>query len=479
MKDKGKLPRPLVALIPLLTLIGMLALVLTLFGDDTLSGGSQIALITAAAVCVTISSMGYHVPWKEFEHEIEKTIGGIGIMIGILLMIGMLSGSWMISGAVPTFIYYGVKILSPKFFLFCACLICAVISLISGSSWTTIATLGVALIGIGKALGIPAPWCAGAIISGAYFGDKLSPLSDTTVLASSTARVDIFQHIRYMMVTTIPSIVITLIIFLIAGFYLSNDATIDVSYLENALSNTFNISGWTLVVPVLTIVMILRRTPALIAMFLSSFLAGISALILQPDLLSGIGADSSLSPEMQQIKGLFITFFGETAVQTGNETVNELVSTSGMLGMLNTLWLIMCSMAFAGAMTAGGMIESLTLAIAKIIKGRAGLSAGTVLTGIFLNLTTGDQSMSIILTEELFSGVYDKMGYERRLLSRTTEDGTTVTSVLVPWNSCGMVQSTVLGVATLAYLPFCFFNLINPIISVIMTACGFRVRKAS
>lgn len=469
-------PHPLVSIIPVVVLIALLAVVIALFGSDSLSGGSQIALIMAMAVCVLISTSFYRVPWRAFEEQLNKTMGGIFITLLILLSVGMLAGSWMISGVVPTLIYYGVQILSPKFFLVSACIICALISLLSGSSWTTIATIGVALLGIGQALGISEAWTAGAIISGAYFGDKMSPLSDTTILASSSARVDIFKHIRYMMYTTVPTITITLIIFFFAGLGLNSSGPLHIVEYTDGLASTFNISVWTLLVPLVTGVLIAKQVPSCIVLFISSILAGIMALILQPHILCQVADDASLSHAAALAKGLAITFYGSTAIETGSAALNDLVSTGGMAGMLNTIWLIICAMCFGSAMVASGMISSITSVIIRWVRSRFTLVSSTVGTGIFLNITTGDQFISIVLAADMFRDVYRQEGYEARLLSRTTEDAATVTSVLVPWNTCGMTQATVLGVPTLTYLPYCFFNYLSPLMSMFIAAIGWKIK---
>ena len=469
MNHRERTPHPLVALIPVVILITFLAVVISLFGSDSLSGGSQIALLMGMAVCVCISMTVYRTPWHRFEQQIKKTLGDVSITLLILLCVGMLSGSWMISGIVPTLIYYGVQIMSPQFFLLSASIICALVSLLSGSSWTTIATIGVALLGIGNALEISEAWTAGAIISGAYFGDKLSPLSDTTILASSATGTDLFVHIRYMMLTTIPTFVIALIIFMVAGLGNNGVTELQVEQYTEGLSNTFHISLWTLLVPLLTGVLIARRVPSLIVLFSSSIMAGIVALILQPHILCEVAGNENLT------RGLAITYYGATAIDTGNAALNELISTGGMAGMLNTIWLILCAMCFGAVMVASGMIQSLTQVIVSWVRHRVSLVSSTVGTGIFLNLTTGDQFISIVLTADIFKEVYDDQGYETRLLSRTCEDAATVTSVLVPWNTCGMTQSTVLGVPTLTYLPYCFFNLFSPLMSIIVAAIGWRI----
>ena len=472
-----KLPHLLVAVIPVLVLIMMLGTVIYLFGSDSLSGGSQMALLMGAAVCVTISMTVYRVPWKTFEQRIIKTIGDVSVTLVILLAVGMLSGSWMISGIVPTLIYYGVQIMSPQFFLVSACVICSLVSVLSGSSWTTVATIGVALLGISEALGISAAWTAGAIISGAYFGDKMSPLSDTTILASSITGVDLFAHIRYMMYTTVPTFLITLIIFLVAGLGNGEGTELHVAEYTEGLANTFNISLWTLLVPVLTGILIFRRVSSLIVLFTSAIMAGVMALILQPHILHQIANTEELSTFMSLMKGLAITYYGATAVDTGSEALNDLVSTGGMAGMLNTIWLIVCAMCFGAVMVASGMIESITRVIIRMAKTRFSLVSTTVGTGFFLNITTGDQFISIVLTADMYRDAYRQQGYESRLLSRTTEDAATVTSVLVPWNTCGMTQAAVLGVPTLVYLPYCFFNIISPLMSLLVAAIGWKIKK--
>ncbi len=463
------LPHPLIAVIPVVVLIGFLAVVITLFGSDSLNGGSQIALLMGMAVCVCTSMAVSHTSWRVFEAEIKKTLGEVSVTLLILLCVGMLSGSWMISGIVPTLIYYGVQVMSPQFFLVSSCVICALVSLLSGSSWTTIATIGVALLGIGHALGISEAWTAGAIISGAYFGDKMSPLSDTTILASSATGTDLFTHIHYMTLTTTPTFCITLTIFFFAGLGGGETTELQVAQYTEGLSHKFNISLWTLLVPLLTGVLIARRMPSLIVLFLSSVMAGVVAFILQPHILMEIGGGL--------VRGLAITYYGATAVDTGNASLNELISTGGMAGMLNTIWLILCAMCFGASMVASRMIESLTQVIVRLVRTRLSLVSSTVGTGIFLNITTGDQFISIVLNADIYKEVYRERGYELRLLSRTCEDSATVTSVLIPWNTCGMTQSTVLGVPTLVYLPYCFFNLISPLMSMIIAAIGWRIRR--
>lgn len=471
-----QLPNIWLSFIPIIVLVAMVSLSIALFGSGSLSGGNQVALILASGICVSLSMLFYHTPWKLFEDSIASTIGTASVSIIILIIIGMVSGSWMISGVVPTLIYYGVQIMSPQFFLVSTCVICAIISLMTGSSWTTIATIGVALLGIGDALSVPAAWTAGAIISGAYFGDKLSPLSDTTILAASAAGTNLFTHIRYMLFTTTPTLAITLVIFFIAGFEYGDGEAHVTEYTEG-LSGTFNISLWTLLVPIATGVLIARKVPSLITLFASAILAGITALIFQPNILLEIAEAGKEVSTLLYIKGLLITYFTSTNVETGNATLNELVSTGGMAGMLETIWLILCAMCFGGVMVASKMLHSITALIIKTIRNTFGLVASTVVSGIIMNIVTSDQYISIILSASMYKDVYEEKGYAPELLSRSTEDSATVTSVLIPWNTCGMTQATVLGVPTLTYLPYCFFNYLSPLMSCFIALIGYKIRR--
>ncbi len=468
-----------VSLIPILILIVLLALNISIFGSDAILGASQVALLFSTGVAIWLAMWLFKVPWQDFEEAIKSNIGDVTTAIVILFLIGAISGTWTMSGIVPTFIYYGVKIISPKVFLLTACVICSLISVMIGSSWTTIATIGVALLGIGKALGFSDGMIAGAIISGAYFGDKISPLSDTTVLASSMSKVPMFEHIRYLMFTTVPSIVITLGIFTILGFsHSGNDSSLIQEY-TSVLDSKFNITPWLLAVPALTAVMIARRMPAIIVLALSTAMATVAAVIFQPDIIREIG--SCVSPEGSNAKIMFTgtieAVYNSVSVETGNPEVNQLVSSKGMLGMLNTVYLIICSMCFGAALKASGMLHHLASLMLPLTKRRTSLVTSTVVTGTALNGIVSDQYLAIILTSSLFRDVYEKEGYENRLLSRSVEDSATVTSPLFPWSSCGMTQATILSVPTMTYLPYCFFNLISPLMSITVAAVGFKVFK--
>lgn len=468
-----------ISLIPILILVTLLALNISIFGSDAILGASQVALLFSAGVAIWLAMWLFKVPWQDFEETIKSNIGDVTTAIVILFLIGAISGTWTMSGIVPTFIYYGDKIISPKVFLLTACIICALVSVTIGSSWTTIATIGVALLGIGKALGFSDGMIAGAIISGAYFGDKISPLSDTTVLASSMSKVPMFDHIRYLMYTTVPSIVITLVIFTILGFSHSGSDSSLINEYTSVLDSKFNITPWLLIVPALTAVMIARRMPALIVLALSTATAAIAAVIFQPDIIREIGA--SIAGDGSNAKILFTgtieSIYNSVSIETGNPEVNQLVASKGMLGMLNTVYLIICAMCFGAALKASGMLRHLASMILPLTKRRTSLVTSTVVTGTALNGIVSDQYLAIILTSSLFKDVYEKEGYENRLLSRSVEDSATVTSPLYPWSSCGMTQATILSVPTLAYLPYCFFNLISPLMSITVAAIGYKILK--
>lgn len=464
-----KRPSALLSIMPIIVLVIMLICTIRSFGSDSLSGASQITLLAVSAFCVFIGMVFLHVPWSSFEKAITKNVASVASALIILLFIGALSGAWMVSGVVPALIYYGMQIIHPDIFLASACVICALVSMMTGSSWTTIATIGIALMGIGRAQGFAEGWVAGAIISGAYFGDKISPLSETTVLASGSLGVPLFKHIRYMVITTGPSLILAIIVFTFAGFaYTTNDSQ-EVASFTSALTERFFITPWLLSVPVLTGIMIARRWPPLVTLFISSLLAVIFGLIFQPEIFSEIDTDL--------FKAGMKSVYGSTNIHTDNAMLSDLVSTRGMAGMMDTIWLIICAMCFGGTMSAGGMVGGITRLFVHLVKGRTSLVGSTVCTGLMMNLAVADQYLCILLTGNMFKDVYDRQGYERRLLSRTVEDSVTVTSVLVPWNTCGMTQATVLGVSTFTYLPYCFFNLLSPLMSVIIAAIGYKIFK--
>ncbi len=473
MKEQ-KTPSPLISLAPIAALVILLAASVYVFGSDTLEGASQICLLVAAALCVLVGMGVCKRPWVDFEQAIAGNVQGVSTSVLILLIIGSLSGAWMVSGVVPTLICYGIQLIHPNFFLACTCIICSIVSVMTGSSWSTIATIGIALMGIGRAQGFDEGWIAGAIVSGAYFGDKISPLSETTVLTSSVTDTPLFTHIRYLMITTVPSMTITLIIFTIAGFVLGSADVGDMAAYTQALNNKFHISIWLMVVPLVTAILIARKVPSIITLFLSTALAVLVALIFQPELLREIAGQGS-SGASALFEGSMKTLYGRTQLETGNPEINELIATRGMSGMVATVWIIICAMCFGGCMKASGMLESVTSVFVRFAKRRVSMVSSTVVSGLFLNLTMADQYISIILTGEMFKDVYAQKGYESRLLSRTIEDAATVTSPLVPWNTCGMTQAAVLNVPTLTYLPYAFFNILSPLMSIFIAMTGYKI----
>ena len=462
-----------IAIIPLTVLVIVLALVIKCFGADAIMGGSQIALLFAASVAALLAITVCGCKWSTLEEAIVDNIRTSASAIIILLLIGAISGTWMLSGVVPTLICYGLEVIHPRAFLGIACIICALVSIVTGSSWTTIATIGVALMGIGQAMGFSEGWIAGAIISGAYFGDKVSALSDTTVLASAAAKVPLFEHIRYMMITTVPSFTIAVVVFFAVSILHTPDSAAQIENIDSALRATFNISPWLLIVPVVTALLILKKLPALVTLFAATVVACIAMVVFQPDIVTQIGGEDALG----SFKALMTACASNTSIDTGEAMLNDLVATRGMGGMMSTIWLILCAMCFGGVMAGSGMLAALTRTFMRFAKRTVSVVASTISTGIFCNLTTADQYISIIITGNTFSDLYRRRGLEARLLSRSVEDSATVTSVLIPWNSCGMTQSTVLGVATVTYLPYCLFNIISPILSIIIAATGYKIFK--
>lgn len=474
----ARIPSPWVAVVPLGVLALLLCAVIRCFGGDAIEGGSQMALLSAASVCAMLSMGIYGCRWEVLEEAVVENIRASASAIVILLLIGAIAGTWMVSGVVPTLIYYGLQVLHPSFFLVASCLICAVVSLMTGSSWTTIATIGVALMGVGRAMGFPEGWVAGAIISGAYFGDKVSLLSDTTVLASSTVGVPVFAHIRYMLGTTVPSFAVALGVFALAGALLPHGDAAHAGMYAGALAATFRITPWLLLVPLATGVLIARRLPALVTLFAAVVLACAAMLAAQPGLVARVAGAGTLDA-VSGFRGVLMSCFGPTAIPTGTPALDELVATRGMSGMLGTVWLIVCAMCFGGVMTGSGMLRSLTSLFLRFVRRAFSAVAATVGAGIFFNLCTADQYISIILSGRLFRDLYAGRGLEPRLLSRSVEDSATVCSVLVPWNSCGMTQATVLGVSTFVYMPYCIFNIVSPLMSIAVAAAGWGVRAAA
>ncbi len=463
------------SLIPIIFLIILLSFNV-LFWDDTLAGSNQVALMAAAALSGIIGlRMGY--TWADMRAQIVKTIGTAMPAILILLFIGALAGTWLISGVVPALIFYGLDVLHPAIFLFAAVITSGIVSLATGSSWSTIATIGVALLGIGSAMGFDKAIVAGAIISGAYFGDKISPLSDTTNLAPAVSGTDLFTHIRYMLYTTVPSMTITLIIFLIIGF--TNDNVISSAHIDQvqqAINDTFNITPWLFLVPALLFTIIMLKVPPLPALGAGILLGAIAAVIFQPHIIEQLSKVSSNYLKASYI-AVMQSVYGSTSIETNDPVMNDLFKAGGMAGMLQTIWLIISAMFFGGIMEANGMLKKITRSILKLVKKDSSLIASTAFSCVFFNVTASDQYISIVVPGEMYHDAFKDRGLKPEVLSRTLEDSGTVTSVLVPWNTGGATQARVLGVPTVEYLPFAFFNLISPLMTLLFAYLNIKIRR--
>ena len=471
-----KSPTIFQALFPIIFLVVLLTINVSVFGDDALSGSIQIVLILSSAFASIIAfNLGF--TWLEIQKGIVKSINSSIPSILILFLVGSLAGSWLLSGIVPAFIYYGIQILNAKIFLFAACIICIVVSMATGSSWTTSATIGIALIGIGRALDISDGLVAGAILSGAYFGDKMSPLSDTTNLAPAMAGSDLISHIKYLSLTTVPSIIISLIIFIILGLNISdNIGSNNAEIISNSILDKFYISPILFIVPLVVIILIYNKIKAVPALFVGIILGSVFALIFQSNLVLEVSNSSSNSWKAL-FSGTMVSLYGSISIDASNEMVSKLLSSSGMFGMLDTIWLVICAMIFGGVMEKAGFLKKIISIILNKIKSTGSLISSTAGTCIFFNLTASDQYISIVVPGKMYSSIYKEKGLAPENLSRTLEDSGTVTSVLVPWNTCGAYHASVLNVATLTYLPFCFFSLISPIMTILFAYLKIKIKK--
>jgi NhaC family Na+:H+ antiporter len=464
------------ALIPVIALVGMLFYnVFMVYGDDALSGSNQFVLLLGAAVAAVVGTY-YKVSFTDMIHEVGENIKSTAGAILILLMVGALAGTWLISGIIPTMIYYGLQLLNPTIFLAACVVICAIISIATGSSWTTSATVGIALIGIGNTLGINPGMTAGAVLSGAYFGDKLSPLSDTTNLAPAMAGTDLFTHIKYMTYTTVPTISITLIVFIILGLNINTSEIPDVSQQLTAISNAFNITPWLLAVPAIVILLIIKKVSPLVALLAGTLLGALAALIFQPQIITSI-AGTEVIDFKSGYKGVMDAITIGASVETDSKELNDLFSSSGMAGMLNTIWLIICAMAFGGVMDAIGALSKISESLLRVAKSVFGLFASTVASCLALNIAASDQYLAIVVPGKMFKKAYEDKGLAPENLSRTLEDAGTVTSVLIPWNTCGAYQSGVLGVGVGEYFTFAIFNWLSPIMTLIFAAFNIKIRQ--
>ena len=463
------------ALLPVVILVLLLSFNVTVYGDDALGGSNQFILLIGAAVAAIVgfrNKVTYDQMIEAIGSNLKSTTGAILI----LLFVGALAGTWLLSGIIPAMIYYGLQILHPSIFLPACIVICAIISIATGSSWTTSATVGIALIGIGRALEIPVGMVAGAVISGAYFGDKLSPLSDTTNLAPAMAGSDLFTHIRYMTHTTVPSIIITLIVFLILGFFQNTTGAADTDILLTSIKKSFTINLGLFLVPVLVIFLIIRKTPPLAALLAGTLLGGLFALIFQPDLVVKIAGATTLSIT-SAYQGVMNAIIGDISVTTSNELLNDLFSSGGMKGMLGTIWLIVCAMVFGGIMDAIGGLQRLSNALLSIAQSTFQLFASTAASCVVINLTASDQYLSIVLPGKMFNKAFADKNLAPENLSRTLEDSGTVTSVLIPWNTCGAYQSGVLGVGVGEYFIYAIFNWLSPIMTLVYAYFGIKIKK--
>ena len=474
--NKIKSPTTFQALFPIIFLIILLSINVSIFGDDSLSGSIQIVLILSSAVASIIAfKLGY--TWLDIQKGIIKSINSSLPSILILFLVGSLAGSWLLSGVVPAFIYYGIQILNAKIFLFAACAICIVVSMATGSSWTTSATIGIALIGIGRALDISDGLVAGAILSGAYFGDKMSPLSDTTNLAPAMAGSDLISHIKYLSLTTVPSIIISLVIFILLGFNISDSIGLNnAEVISSTIKEKFYISPVLFIVPLTVIILIYKKIKAVPALFVGVILGSVFALIFQSGLVLDV-SNSETNTWKALFSGTMISLYGSISINTSNPLVTDLLSSSGMFGMLDTIWLVICAMIFGGVMEKAGFLKQITSIILNKIKSSGSLISSTAGTCIFFNLTASDQYLSIVVPGKMYSSIYKEKDLAPENLSRTLEDGGTVTSVLVPWNTCGAYHASVLNVATLTYLPFCFFNLISPIMTILFVYLKIKIKR--
>lgn len=475
-------PSLLLAFLPVMVLIGLLGINVWIYRDDATGGPNQIALVLAAAVAAFV---GYviSVPFQRMVEGIANSLSSAIGAILILLLIGSLAGTWMLSGVVPAMIYYGLEVLDPRIFLVASVVVCAIVSLATGSSWSTVATVGVALVGIGQALGVNTGMTMGAIISGAYFGDKISPLSDTTNLAAAMAGTDLFTHIRYMLWTTVPSILITMTIFLAIGITSDPSAAgSGADSLSEAINDKFNLNPLLFLVPLIVIGMVICKIDALVALFTGTILGGIFAVIFQPDVVAEVAGEGIYV--QQSYRAVINAMSSGFELSSENAAAGELLNAGGMAGMLNTIWLVVCAMCFGGVMEACGLLKRITDPLVDLAKSTGSLIATTAGACLFTNFTASDQYLAIVVPGRMFRETYQDRGLAPQNLSRTLEDSGTVTSVLIPWNTCCAYHTGVLGGAIGAtalnpfiFIPFCFFNIISPIMTVFVAFVGFKIAE--
>jgi len=463
-----------IALLPIVILVLLLSYNVLVYGDDALGGSNQFILLLGAAVA-GIVGFYYKIGYQKMIDKVAENLQSVTGALLILLFVGALAGTWLISGIIPAMIYYGLQILHPSIFLPACIIICAIISLATGSSWTTSATVGIALIGIGKVLGIPVGMVAGAVISGAYFGDKLSPLSDTTNLAPAMAGGELFSHIKYMTLTTIPSIIITLVVFFILSLTQSTSGAADTETLMLAIEEKFTITPWLFIIPGTVILLIIKKSPPLIALLIGTLLGGLFAVVFQSKILLEINESSILSFEVAY-RAIMNSITISTEINTSNTLLNDLFTSGGMEGMLGTIWLIICAMVFGGIMDAIGALERVSNALLNWAQTTFQLFASTVASCLAINLTASDQYLAIVIPGKMFAKAYKDRKLAPENLSRTLEDSGTVTSVLIPWNTCGAYQSGVLGVDVGDYFVYAIFNWLSPFMTLLFAAFNIKIK---
>ncbi len=463
------------SLLPLVILVALLSYNVFIYGDNALSGSNQFILLLGGVIAAIVGFIK-KITYKNMIQKVAQNLQSVTGALLILLFVGALAGTWLISGIIPAMIYYGLQILHPSIFLPACIVICAIISLATGSSWTTSATVGIALIGIGTVLQIPVGMAAGAVISGAYFGDKLSPLSDTTNLAPAMANGELFSHINYMTYTTVPSIVVTLIVFIILSLTQSTSGLADTEVLMLAIKEKFDINLWLFLVPISVIVLIIKKTPPLVALLIGTLLGALFAILFQTKVLLEITGSETLTPALTY-RAIMNSISVSTEITTSNVLLNDLFTSGGMEGMLNTIWLIICAMVFGGIMDAIGALGRISNALLGWAKNTFQLFASTVASCLAINLTASDQYLAIVIPGKMFSKAYDDRGLAPENLSRTLEDSGTVTSVLIPWNTCGAYQSGVLGVGVGDYFIYAIFNWLSPIMTLLFAALHIKIAK--
>ena len=477
MQNNPKTPTMLDVITPILLLIIMLSFSVYLYGDDSSYGANQIALILSACVAAIVGiKNGYK--WKDIESGIVKGIGMGMSAILILLAVGALIGTLIMSGTVPAMIYYGLNILSPSIFYFATCIICAIAALSIGSSWTVAGTLGVALMGIATGLGLSPSITAGAVISGAYFGDKMSPLSDTTNLAPAIAGTDLFTHIKHMLWTTGPSLVIALVMFLFIGLTteISGNAQ-GLELIQTTLQNTFNISIVSFIPIIVIFILAYNKVPAFPTILIGALLAGLFSAILQPQIVKNFVDQPELSTSLVMISGIWTALHSGFVLESGVEIVDDLLTRGGMASMLNTIWLVICALTFGAVLETTNLLKKLVESVLLLANSTGSLIITTIATCIGINIIAADQYISIVLPGRMYRAEFARKKLAARNLSRTLEDSGTITSPLIPWNTCGAYMSASLGVATFSYLPFCFFNIVNPIIAIIYAIFNIKIVK--